>query len=54
MLVVGARAPLAHRGAGAANHVRESNLAGDEVEVQAGDETEAQALYGVSLPARWG
>jgi len=30
------------------------NMAGERVEVEAGDETEAQALYGLSLLARWG
>nr|NIQ98925.1 FAD-dependent oxidoreductase [Gemmatimonadales bacterium] len=29
------------------------NMAGDEAEVQVGDESEAQALYGMSLLARW-
>jgi NAD(P)H-nitrite reductase large subunit len=30
------------------------NMAGEQVAVEAGDETEAQALYGLSLLARWG
>jgi NAD(P)H-nitrite reductase large subunit len=30
------------------------NMAGERVAVEAGDETEAQALYGLSLLARWG